>query len=171
MPIALAREDMTQQQLRHVPDDDSEATAPRRRRPARTGQDHKRRWTDDRGSSSVEFTILFPIIVVLLLGGPQLALWYFAREAAQSAASSAGRAACVQDATDGAGKQAADTFLSKVGNDTISSYTYGEQDAATQVSVHIHVAVPRVIPLPGFNPAADVHVTCSKERFTTPDSP
>ncbi len=171
MPIALAREDVSRHQLRHVLDDDGEAAAPRRRRPARTGQDRKRRRTDDRGSSSVEFTILFPIIVVLLLGGPQLALWYFAREAAQSAASSAGRAACVQDATDGAGKQAADTFLSKVGNDTISSYTYGEQDAATQVSVHIHVTVPRVIPLPGFDPAADVHVTCSKERFTTPDSP
>jgi pilus assembly protein CpaE len=109
--------------------------------------------------------------VILLLGGPQLALWYFAREAAQSAASSAGRAACVQNATGGAGKQAADTFLAKVGNDTISSYTYGEQNAATQVRVHIHVTVPRVIPLPGFDPAADVHVTCSKERFTTPDSP
>lgn len=126
---------------------------------------------DDRGSSSVEFTILFPIIVVLLLGGPQLAMWYFAREAAQSAASSAARAACVLNAPGGAGKQAADTFLSKVGTDTITSYSYGEQDAATQVSVHIHVNVPRVIPLPGFSPAADVHVSCGKERFTTPDSP
>jgi Flp pilus assembly protein TadG len=166
MPIASAREDVAQRQL---PDDTARADAPRRRRPARIGTRHLPK--DDRGSSVVEFTILFPIIVILLLGGPQLALWYFARESAQSAASSAGRAACVQNATDGAGKQAADTFLSKVGNDTISSYTYGEQDAATQVSVHIHVTVPRVIPLPGFNPAADVHVTCSKERFTTPDSP
>lgn len=126
---------------------------------------------DDRGSSSVEFTILFPIIVVLLFGGPQLAMWYFAREAAQSAASSAARAACILNAPGDAGRQAADVFLSKVGNDTISSYDYGEIDAATNVRVHIHVQVPRVIPLPGFNPAADVHVTCGKERFTTPDAP
>jgi Flp pilus assembly protein TadG len=126
---------------------------------------------EDRGSSSVEFTILFPIIVVLLFGGPQLAMWYFAREAAQSAASSAARAACVLNAPGGAGKQAADTFLSKVGTDTINSYNYTEATSATSVSVRIHITVPRVIPLPGFNPAADVHVTCGKERFTTPDSP
>ena len=79
MPIALAREDVTQHQRRHVTDD-ATAAEPRRRLPARTGAHLARRALragDDRGSSSVEFTILFPIIVVLLLGGPQLALWYF----------------------------------------------------------------------------------------------
>ncbi len=163
MPIAPMRADAAQHPPRHSPDDDT--TRPRC--PRRTA----RAFRDDRGSSSVEFTILFPIIVVLLLGGPQLGMWYFARAAAQSAASSAARAACVLNAPGGAGKQAADTFLSKVGTDTISSYTYREQDAATQVSVHIHLTVPRVIPLPGFSPSADVHVSCGKERFTTPDAP
>ena len=33
----------------------------------------------ERGSSSVEFALLFPVIVALLLAGPPLALWYSAR--------------------------------------------------------------------------------------------
>ena len=75
---------------------------------------------DDRGSSSVEFTILFPIIVILLFGGPQLAMWYFARESAQAAATSAARAASVVSATPGDGKTAAETYLARVGSDTIT---------------------------------------------------
>jgi Flp pilus assembly protein TadG len=51
--------------------------------------------SDDRGSSSVEFVILFPIIVVLLLGGPQLAMWYFAREAAEAAGDDVAAAAMI----------------------------------------------------------------------------
>ena len=126
---------------------------------------------DDRGSASVEFTILFPIIVVLLLGGPQLAMWYFAREAAQSAAAAAARAASVVAAGDGAGRSAATSYLDRVGKDTITSYTVDETDTATSATIHSHVTVPNVIPLPGFTPSADVTVTRGKERFTTPDSP
>lgn len=130
-----------------------------------------RRGLDDRGSSSVEFTILFPIIVVLLFAGPQLAMWYFAREAAQAAAGSAARAASVVSATNGAGKAAADSYLAKVGAGTITSHTVDETDSATTVTIHIHVTVPNVIPVPGFTPSADVTVSRGKERFTTPDSP
>jgi pilus assembly protein CpaE len=127
---------------------------------------------DDRGSASVEFTILFPIIVVLVLGGPQLVMWYFAREAAQSAAAAAARAASVVGAaSDGAGRSAATSYLGRVGKDTIASYIVDESDTATSVTIHIHVTVPTVIPLPGFTPSADVTVTRGKERFTTPDSP
>ena len=130
------------------------------------------RWAaDDRGSSAVEFAILFPIIVVLLFGGPQLAMWYFARETAQSAAAAGARAASVTAATNGDGKTAATTYLTKVGRDTISSYTVTETDSATTVTIHIHVVVPNVIPLPGFSPAADVTVSRGRERFTTPDAP
>jgi Flp pilus assembly protein TadG len=127
--------------------------------------------SQDRGSSSVEFALLFPIIVVLLFGGPQLAMWYFARESAQSAAVAAARAASVVNAANGAGKSAASSYLDHVGKDTISSYIINETDTATTVTIHIHVTVPNVIPLPGFAPSADVTVTRGKERFTTPDSP
>lgn len=127
--------------------------------------------TDDRGSESVEFTILFPVIVMMLLGGPQIAMWYFGRAAAEAAAASAARAASVVDAGSGAGNAAATTYMNKVGNGVITGYTVTENDSATTVTIHIHITVQDVIPLPGFTPSADVTVTRAKERFTTPDSP
>ncbi len=126
---------------------------------------------DDRGSSSVEFAILFPIIVVLLFGGPQLAMWYFARETAEAAAASGARTASADGAPNGAGQTSAETYLAKVGRGTITSYAVTEADTATTVTIHIHANVPNVIPLPGFAPTLDVTVTRGKERFTTPDSP
>ncbi|WP_245853150.1 TadE/TadG family type IV pilus assembly protein [Blastococcus aggregatus] len=125
----------------------------------------------DRGSSSVEFAILFPIIVTLLLAGPQLAMWYFAREAADAAAHAGARAASVSGAAGGAGQEAADQYLARLGTGTITRYSVEEQDTATTVTVHITAEVPNVIPLPGFAPTVDVTVTRGKERFTTPDSP
>jgi pilus assembly protein CpaE len=126
---------------------------------------------DDRGSSAVEFAILFPIILVLLFGGPQLAMWYFAREAAQAAAGHGALAASVDGAHAGDGPTAARDYLTKLGTGTITSFTVSETDTATTVTIHIHAEVPNVIPLPGFSPAVDVTVVRGKERFTTPDSP
>lgn len=133
-------------------------------RPSRPGE-------SDRGSSSVEFAILFPIIVILLFAGPQLALWYFAREAADAAAHAGARAASVSGAAGGAGQEAADQYLARLGTGAITRYSVAEQDTTTAVTVHVTAEVPNVIPLPGFTPTVDVTVTRGKERFTTPDSP
>ena len=134
---------------------------------------HRRadRNVDERGSSSVEFAILFPIIVVLLFGGSQLSLWYFAREAAQAAATAAARAASAEDASGGVGRDAASTYLASVGSGAITGYRVDETDMATTVTIHVHAAVPNVVPLPGFSPTVDVTVSRGRERFTTPDSP
>ncbi len=130
------------------------------------------RWRDDdRGSSSVEFAILFPIIVVLLFGGPQLAMWYLAREAAEAAAASAARAASAGSAPAEAGQTAADAYLAGLGSGTITGYAVTETDTGTTVTIHIHAEVPNAIPLPGFRPTVDVTLSRAKERFTTPGSP
>jgi Flp pilus assembly protein TadG len=125
----------------------------------------------ERGSSSVEFAILFPIIVTLLFAGPQLALWYFAREAADAAAHAGARAASVSGAAGGAGQEAADQYLARLSTGAITRYSVEEQDTATTVTVHVTAEVPNVLPLPGFTPTVDVTVVRGKERFTTPDSP
>src|SRR3954451_12839251 len=90
-----------------------------------------RRGESDRGSSSVEFAILFPIIVALLFAGPQLALWYFAREAADAAAHAGARAASVRGAAGGAGPAGADEYLARLGTGTITRYSVAEQNTAT----------------------------------------
>jgi len=133
----------------------------------------RRAWRagDDRGSSVVEFTILFPIIVGLLVAGPQIAMWEFARQAAEAAAQAGARAASADGATAGAGQVAAENYLSRVASGTITSKTVTAQDGMTTVTIHIHATVPNVIPLPGFTPALDVTVVRGKERFTTPVSP
>ena len=138
---------------------------------ARSGsrRDHSR--SSERGSSTVEFAILFPIIVALLLAGPQLALWYFAREAADAAAHAGARAASIHGAAGGAGQAAADTYLDNLGTGTITGHSVAESATATTVSVHVTASVPNVIPLPGFAPTVDVTVVRGKERFTTPDLP
>lgn len=130
-----------------------------------------RRVRSDRGSSSVEFAILFPIIVALLLAGPQLALWYLAREAADAAAHVGARAGSVSGAAGGAGREAADQYLARLGSGAITGYSVAEQNTATTVSVQVTAEVPNVIPLPGFKPTVDVTVARGRERFTTPDAP
>jgi len=125
----------------------------------------------DRGSAVVETTILFPIIEVLLFGGPQLAMWYFAREAAQAAATSAARAGSVTGAHTDDGRSAATGYLARVGTGTITGYTVSETDSPDSVSIRIRATVVRVVPLPGFTPSLDVTVTRGRERFTTPDAP
>jgi len=138
-------------------------------RPGAAPRSWRARWCGaDRGSSSVEFAILFPIIVVLLFGGPQLAMWYFAREAAESAAASAASAG---SAPAGAGRTAVDAYLAGLGSGTITGYAVTETDTGTTVTIHIHAEVPNAIPLPGFRPTVDVTLSRAKERFTTPGSP
>lgn len=136
------------------------------------GKGARCRVRDDRGSSAVEFTILFPIIVLLLLAGPQIAMWYDAREAAQAAAETGLRAGTLDGASRDAGQQAAETYLAKVGSGTISTYHVDEPVySATTVTIHVHATVPNVIPLPGFSPSVDITVSRGRERFTTPGSP
>ena len=125
----------------------------------------------ERGSSSVEFAILFRVIVALLLAGPQLALWYSPRETTDAAAHAGARTASVSRAAGGAGREAAGAYLAQLGTGTITGYSVSEQRTATTVSVHVTADVPNVIPLPGFSPAVDVTVVRGRERFTTPDSP
>lgn len=126
---------------------------------------------EDRGSSGVEFVILFPLIAMLLLAGPQLAMWYYAREAAEAAAQAGARAASALDAPTNAGKTAAENYLRELSTGTITSFTVTESRTANTVTIHVHAMISDVIPLPGFDPAVDVTVVRDRERFTTPDSP
>ncbi|SDG21303.1 TadE-like protein [Klenkia brasiliensis] len=125
----------------------------------------------DRGSSSVEFALLFPVLVMVLLAGPQLGLWYFAHDAAEAAAAAGARAGSLDNAPGGAGQSAAEEYLASLGTGTITSYQIDEVRTATSVTVHVVAEVPNVIPLPGFVPVVDVSVARGLERFTTSETP
>lgn len=69
----------------------------------------------ERGSAGVELVVIFPVVLLLLLGGVQATVWYHARSVALSAAQEGARAASVQEATAGDGQAAADSFLARAG--------------------------------------------------------
>lgn len=123
------------------------------------------------GSSSVEFAVLFPVLVMVLLAGPQLGLWYFAHDAAEAAAAAGARAGSLDDAPANAGRSAAAEYLAGLGTGTITGYRVDEVRTATTVTVHVVADVPNVIPLPGFVPVVDVAVAQGLERFTTSENP
>lgn len=109
--------------------------------------------------------------MTLLFAGPQLTMWWFAREAALAAATTGARAAATYGAPTGSGRQAAATYLAQLASGTISASSVTERADATTVTISVHVDVPDVVPLPGLHPAADVTVVRGRERFTTPGQP
>ncbi|SFD66681.1 hypothetical protein SAMN05661030_3948 [Klenkia taihuensis] len=115
--------------------------------------------------------MLFPVLVMVLLAGPQLGLWYFAHDAAEAAAAAGARAGSLDDAPAGAGRSAAEAYLAGLGTGTITDYRVDEARTATSVTVHVVADVPNVIPLPGFVPVVDVAVAQGLERFTTSENP
>lgn len=126
---------------------------------------------NDAGSATVELAILVPVIMLLIFAGPQLALWYYAREAAQAAAQAGTRAASAQNAPAGTGSRAADAYLTSTGKGTIAGARAIEHNTATTVTVEVVAHVPRVIPLPGLTFSVDVTASRARERFTTPGQP
>lgn len=109
--------------------------------------------------------------MILLFAGPQLAMWWFAREAALAAATAGARAAALYGAPPGSGRQAAADYLAQLDSGTITDTAVTEQADAATVTIRVHAAVPDVIPLPGLHPAVDVAVSRNRERFTTPGQP
>jgi len=144
-------------------------------RVAKAPKEHQRGargpWRDDRGSTGVEFVILLPVIVMVLLAGPQLAMGYLAKEAAMSAAQAGARASTVTGAPTGAGTAAAQDFLARGGTSTLTSTLTNthvtEIDTASTVTLRITGAVPDVIPLPGYHPTVDISVSEPLEQFRT----
>lgn len=123
------------------------------------------------GSATTEFALLFPVVLVLLLGGPQLGMWYFARQAAEAAAQTGARAASTAGAPEHAGSTAAEDYLATVGTGTMTSHSVLESRDAATVTITVRAEVPRVVPLPGFDPAVTATVVRLRERFTGGDVP
>lgn len=84
---------------------------PRRRR------DPRRR--DERGSTSLELVILFPVVLLLIFAGIQGALYYHARNVALSAAQQGVRAAKAENGSSDQGRQAAQAFVDQAGGDNV----------------------------------------------------
>jgi Flp pilus assembly protein TadG len=75
----------------------------------------RRRTTCDRGSASVELVIVFPVLLLIIFGAMQGALYYFANSAALASAQEGSRAAANENGSAGDGQAAAASFLATAG--------------------------------------------------------
>ncbi|WP_307969638.1 TadE/TadG family type IV pilus assembly protein [Salinispora arenicola] len=75
-----------------------------------------RRLADDRGSTNIEMAILFPVFVMLILLGVQVALVFYGRTVALAAAQQGAAAEAAYGAADGAGQTQASAYLTRMGD-------------------------------------------------------
>lgn len=81
----------------------------------------ERRWRgSDRGSASLELVVIFPVLLLIIFGAMQGALYYFACSAALASAQEGARASADERASTSAGRSAAASFLASAGgSDTL----------------------------------------------------
>lgn len=134
----------------------------RRRRPARRACAR-----DDRGSISLELVVVFPVVLLIIFGGIQAALYFYARNMALAAAQEGLRSARVENGTAGAGAASAHAFLRRAGSDILTGTSVaparGPAEARVTVQGQALSLVPGVAGLPVSQTAAG-----PVERFTSP---
>ena len=125
----------------------------------------------ERGSLTVETAILFPALLLLILAGVQAAYWYHARQLCLAAAQAGVRAQRPLNAPAGAGSIAARDYLARTDPHSIGVQRIDDATTASSVTVQVHAAVTRVLPLPGFHLAITQSATAARERFSTQGAP
>lgn len=92
---------------------------------------HHRR-LDERGQASIEWAIVFPVFLLVILVAVQAAGYYSAKNAAQSAAAACAEHARGEGVSGGQGRQSAASIISQSG--AMDSYSVDVNASNTQVS-------------------------------------
>ncbi|MEA2703144.1 MAG: hypothetical protein QOD63_1089 [Actinomycetota bacterium] len=98
----------------------------------------------DEGSSTLEFVILMPVLLLLLFGCVQGALWYHARNLALSAATEGLQAARTEQGTATAGERSATSFLTRAGG--LTGSTVAVDKTPVTVTVTVTGTAPSILP-------------------------
>lgn len=127
-----------------------------------------RRQRDERGSLSLELTVLFPVVLLLIFTIVQGALYYHARNVALAAAQEGVRVARAENGTRAAGGQAARDFVNQSGGaGVLTGLEVTPTRNATKATVTVSGRAVSAIPgMPGFTITQTAEGPV--ERFTTP---
>lgn len=121
----------------------------------------------ERGSTSLELVVAFPLVLLLIFGGLQAALYYHARNVALSAAQEGLRVARAESGSAATGAARAQEFVNEAGGpDVLSQLTVSPSRTTTAASITVAGRSFSVLPgIPGFwvTQTAEAPV----ERFTT----
>lgn len=121
---------------------------------------------NERGSTSLEFAIVAPVLMLLVLGVLQFGLWYHAQNVVQAAALEGARVAAAEDGTVGAGKaRALEVVQEGLGN---AADDQGATASVGRDAAHVRVTaeLAGLLPIPGFSSfSMSSEATVFRERF------
>ena len=107
------------------------------RTPRAVATSRPRPWPD-RGSVSLELVIVFPAVLLIIFGGMQGALLYYARSVALAAAQEGSRAAGAETGSAGLGQSVATGFVQRAGgSDVLQAAQVTASRSATVATVTV----------------------------------
>ena len=119
------------------------------------------RLRDERGMTTIQVAILFPVVLFWLMLIVQYGLWWHAKQVANAAAAEAVDAAQVSAGTARDGEDAAASYLAQSGN--LDDITITVSREPTTVTVEVHGDAPRLVP--GVEWSVTARSSAPVERF------
>ncbi len=123
---------------------------------------HRR--VDERGQASIEWAIVFPVFLLVILTAVQAAGYYHAKNTAQSAAAACAEHSRGDGVSGGQGRQSAASIISQSG--AMDSYTIDVNASNTQVSCTVTGRAHVIVDL-GLGSVSQT-AAMPKERVTRP---
>ena len=125
--------------------------------------------TRERGATTTELAIVFPVLVMLILAVVQFGIWYHAAAVARAAASEGVRAMLVVDGTEADGRRRTQEFLDQLGRGVIESPAVSTTRSGDVAVVEIRASAPEL--LPGLRLPVTARAETPVERFRAADEP
>ncbi|MEZ5219686.1 MAG: pilus assembly protein [Ilumatobacteraceae bacterium] len=119
------------------------------------------RFRSERGMTTIQVAILFPVVLLWLMLIIQYGLWWHAKQVANAAAAEAVDAAQVSDGTAADGEAAASSYLDQSGN--LENVTVAVDRQPTLVIAEVHGDAPQLVP--GFSWSVTARSEAPVERF------
>lgn len=119
------------------------------------------RFRSERGMTTIQVAILFPVVLLWLMLIVQYGLWWHAKQVANAAAAEAVDAAQVSDGTAADGEAAASSYLDQSGN--LENVTVAVDRQPTVVIAEVHGDAPQLVP--GFAWSVTARSEAPVERF------
>ena len=120
-----------------------------------------RRVRDERGMTTIQVAILFPVVLFWIMLIVQYGLWWHAKQVANAAAAEAVDAAQVSTGSARDGEDAAASYLAQSGN--LDNITVTVSREPTVVTVEVRGDAPQLVP--GFAWPVTARSTAPVERF------
>jgi Flp pilus assembly protein TadG len=119
------------------------------------------RLRDERGMTTIQVAILFPVVLFWIMLIVQYGLWWHAKQVANAAAAEAVDAAQVSAGTARDGEDAAASYLAQSGN--LDDITITVSREPTTVTVEVHGDAPGLVP--GIEWSVTARSSAPVERF------